>query len=149
MKASVKVHRLNTFKHFFKACSIYGVSRFDVTPSNLNSKLSNSPPSIRFSDLTDFTEITEPVSPVPQELFQFRDYEQLQHIFQVTLSNSATPTLQSNPILFRGNNNQYDKHNLEILCQISRVKHMHYDRVWLFKLILMKYILQKKFELKT
>ncbi|KAH0862864.1 hypothetical protein HID58_080075, partial [Brassica napus] len=82
MKASVKVHRLNTFKHFFKACSIYGVSRFDVTPSNLNSKLSNSPPSIRFSDLTDFTEITEPVSPVPQELFQFRDYEQLQHIFQ-------------------------------------------------------------------
>lgn len=92
MKASVKVHRLNTFKHFFKACSIYGVSRFDVTPSNLNSKLSNSPPSIRFSDLTDFTEITEPVSPVPQELFQFRDYEQLQHIFQVTLSNSATLT---------------------------------------------------------
>ncbi|KAG2264562.1 hypothetical protein Bca52824_071641 [Brassica carinata] len=67
-----------------EACSIYaesGVSGFDVTPINPNYKLSNSPPSICFSDLTDFDEITEPVSSIPQELFQFSDYEQLQHIF--------------------------------------------------------------------
>ncbi|XP_013597127.1 PREDICTED: uncharacterized protein LOC106305292 [Brassica oleracea var. oleracea] len=86
-----------------EACSIYaesGVSGFDVTPINPNYKLSNSPPSIRFSDLTDFDEITEPVSSIPQELFQFSDYEQLQHIFLVTLSNSSTPALQSNSVLY-------------------------------------------------
>ena len=103
MQATIKVHRLNTLEHFFKACSIYaesGVSGFDVTPINPNYKLSNSPPSIRFSDLTDFDEITEPVSSIPQELFQFSDYEQLQHIFLVTLSNSSTPALQSNSVLY-------------------------------------------------
>ncbi|WZZ73670.1 hypothetical protein YC2023_085040 [Brassica napus] len=86
-----------------EACSIYaesGVSGFEVTPINPNYKLSNSPPSIRFSDLTDFDEITEPVSSIPQELFQLSDYEQLQHIFLVTLSNSATPALQSNSVLY-------------------------------------------------
>ncbi|CAG7865460.1 unnamed protein product, partial [Brassica rapa] len=60
-----------------------------LTWSNLNFKLSNSPLSLCFSDLTAFAEITEPVNPIPQELFQLGKH---QHIFQVTLSNSATLT---------------------------------------------------------
>ncbi|WZZ43446.1 hypothetical protein YC2023_039705 [Brassica napus] len=56
------VHRLNTFKHLFKEGSMY-VSRFDVTRSNLNFMLSDSPLSIRLNDSTTFKEKTVPNSP--------------------------------------------------------------------------------------
>ncbi|WZZ57472.1 hypothetical protein YC2023_057579 [Brassica napus] len=64
-----------------------------LTRRNLNFKLSNSPLSICFSDLTAFAKITEPSRAVPVP--QFRTAARLgkhQHIFQVTLSNSATLT---------------------------------------------------------
>ncbi|CAN7051028.1 unnamed protein product, partial [Brassica rapa subsp. trilocularis] len=61
-----------------------------LTRINLNFKLSNSPLSICFSDLTAFAKITEPVNPIPQvkSCFTAR-LRKHQHIFQVTLSNSA------------------------------------------------------------
>ncbi|KAF2619876.1 hypothetical protein F2Q68_00039093 [Brassica cretica] len=53
------VNRLNTFRHLFNVGSMYSVSGFDVTHSNLNFKLSDSPVSIRFNDETDFKDLTE------------------------------------------------------------------------------------------
>ncbi|CAN6898712.1 unnamed protein product [Brassica oleracea var. botrytis] len=58
-QATVNVHRLNTFRHLFNVGSMYSVSGFDVTHSNLNFKLSDSPVSIRFNDETDFKDLTE------------------------------------------------------------------------------------------
>ncbi|CAG7860914.1 unnamed protein product, partial [Brassica rapa] len=59
-----------------------------LTRINLNFKLSNSPLSICFSDLTAFAKITEPVNPIPQVKSSTR-LGKHQHIFQVTLSISA------------------------------------------------------------
>ncbi|CAN6892138.1 unnamed protein product [Brassica oleracea] len=58
-QATVNVHLLNTFRHLFNVGSMYSVSGFDVTHSNLNFKLSGSPVSIRFNDETDFKDLTE------------------------------------------------------------------------------------------
>ncbi|WZZ79067.1 hypothetical protein YC2023_099639 [Brassica napus] len=45
----------------FLAISVYAVSGFDVTRSNLSFKLSDSPLSIRLGDLTAFFQITTPI----------------------------------------------------------------------------------------
>ncbi|WZY75877.1 hypothetical protein YC2023_022261 [Brassica napus] len=53
----------------FQCGSMYSVSGFDVTQSNLNLKLFDSPISIQFDDETVFKDLTDPVSPIPQERF--------------------------------------------------------------------------------
>lgn len=57
--------------------ALYQLAGFDVTRSNHNFKLAESPVSIRFNDKTRFTEITVTLSPIPDEMFQFRSYDQL------------------------------------------------------------------------
>ncbi|KAG2331163.1 hypothetical protein Bca52824_002343 [Brassica carinata] len=58
MQGTVNVHRFNTLGHLFKAGSMCA----DVTRSNLSFKLSDSPLSILFSDLTAFVQITTQVN---------------------------------------------------------------------------------------
>ncbi|KAF8113572.1 hypothetical protein N665_0048s0033 [Sinapis alba] len=74
---TVNVHRLNTFRHLFSVGSMYSVSGVDVTQNNLNFKLSDSPVSIRFNDETGFKDLTDPVSPIPQERFRFSSHDEL------------------------------------------------------------------------
>ncbi|KAG2266837.1 hypothetical protein Bca52824_073916 [Brassica carinata] len=61
----INLHRLNTLQHLFKTGSMYAVSGFDITRSNLSFKLSDSPLSMRLGDLTAFFQIT---TPIPVEL---------------------------------------------------------------------------------
>lgn len=78
IQATVNVHhRLNTFKNLFIAGSIYSVSGFDVTRSNFNFKLSDSPVWIRFIDETAFNDLTGTVSPIYDERFRFRNHDEL------------------------------------------------------------------------
>ncbi|CAN7097501.1 unnamed protein product [Brassica rapa subsp. narinosa] len=48
LPATVNVNRLATFRHHFKAGSMFTFSRFDMTWCNKNYRLSDSPLSIRF-----------------------------------------------------------------------------------------------------
>ncbi|CAN7098577.1 unnamed protein product [Brassica rapa subsp. narinosa] len=62
-----------THSGIFQCGSMYSVSGFDVTQSNLNLKLFDSPILIQFDDETVFKDLTDPVSPIPQERFRFRN----------------------------------------------------------------------------
>ncbi|WZZ45583.1 hypothetical protein YC2023_041842 [Brassica napus] len=56
---------------------VYSLSGFEVTRSNNNFPLSDSPVSIRFNDRTSFAETTNSKKDFPTELFRFRSHEQL------------------------------------------------------------------------
>ncbi|CAN6882663.1 unnamed protein product [Brassica oleracea] len=57
--------------------TIYSISGFDVARCAQSYRLSDSPLLIRFNELTDFEELTEPVSPLLEEGFRFRNQSEL------------------------------------------------------------------------
>ncbi|KAH0893439.1 hypothetical protein HID58_055868, partial [Brassica napus] len=73
MQATINSSRLPRFRSRLTAGSMYTISGFDVARCAQSFRLSDSPLMIRFNDLTSFDEITEPVSPLPEEGFRFRN----------------------------------------------------------------------------
>lgn len=61
MQATIYANRLSRFRSKLAAGTMYTISGFD------------SPLMIRFNDSTAFDELTEPVSPLPEEGFRFRN----------------------------------------------------------------------------
>ncbi|KAL0724796.1 hypothetical protein Bca4012_039395 [Brassica carinata] len=85
MQASISASRLPRFHSRLAAGTMFSASGFDVSRSALNFGLSDSPLMIRFTEATSFDELTEPVSPLPEECFRFRNQTKL-----VGLSNTNT-----------------------------------------------------------
>lgn len=77
MPATVNVNRLNAHRPNMEAGSVYSLTGFEVTRCNQTYRLSDSSLLIRFTDLTSFTKVTEPIIPIPQELFRFRDHGEM------------------------------------------------------------------------
>ncbi|KAH0873957.1 hypothetical protein HID58_071319, partial [Brassica napus] len=73
-KGPISVHELNTFRHLPKEGAVYELSGFDVSRSNPNYRLSDSPFSVQFTDLTSFVELSNPVR---IEHLRLRNYDQL------------------------------------------------------------------------
>lgn len=73
----ISVHPLNTFRHLPKEGAVYELSGFDVSRSNPNYRLSDSPFSIQFTDLTSFVELSNPAKPIRIEHLRLRNYDQL------------------------------------------------------------------------
>ncbi|KAG2313994.1 hypothetical protein Bca52824_017116 [Brassica carinata] len=72
MQATIGASRLARFRHKLTAGKVYTVSGFDVGQCAQNFRLSNSSLQIRFNESTSFDELTEPVSPLPEEAAGFR-----------------------------------------------------------------------------
>ncbi|CAN6823652.1 unnamed protein product [Brassica oleracea] len=85
MQATINSSRLPRFRSRLTAGSMYTISGFDVARCAQSFRLSDSPLMIRFNDLTSFDEITEPVSPLPEEGFRFRNQTE-----SVGLANTNT-----------------------------------------------------------
>ncbi|KAL0715297.1 hypothetical protein Bca4012_064619 [Brassica carinata] len=77
MQATIGASRLARFRHKLTAGKVYTVSGFDVGQCAQNFRLSNSSLQIRFNESTSFDELTEPVSPLPEEAFRFRNQSEL------------------------------------------------------------------------
>ena len=85
MQATINANRLPKFRDRLAAGTIYSVSSFDVARCAQNFKLADSSLMIRFSDSTEFDELSDPVSPIPAEGFRFRNQSEL-----VGLANTNT-----------------------------------------------------------
>ncbi|KAF3484966.1 hypothetical protein F2Q69_00052071 [Brassica cretica] len=85
MQATINANRLPKFRDRLAAGMIYSVSSFDVARCAQNFKLADSSLMIRFSDSTEFDELSDPVSPIPAEGFRFRNQTEL-----VGLANTNT-----------------------------------------------------------
>ncbi|KAH0886813.1 hypothetical protein HID58_062909 [Brassica napus] len=79
MQATINANRLPKFRERLAAGMIYFVSGFD------NFKLADSSLMIRFDDSTEFDVLSNPVSPIPAEVFRFRNQTEL-----VCLANTNT-----------------------------------------------------------
>ncbi|XP_048612009.1 uncharacterized protein LOC125586210 [Brassica napus] len=77
MHATIYDNRLPRFRSKLAAGKMFSISGFDVARCAQNYRLTDSPLLLRFSDLTDFDELTEPVSPLPQEGFRFCNHSEL------------------------------------------------------------------------
>ncbi|XP_013745959.1 uncharacterized protein LOC106448646 [Brassica napus] len=77
MQATIYANRLPRFRSKLAAGKMYSISGFDVARCAQRYRLSDSPLLIRFNELTDFEELTEPVSPLPEEGFRFRNQSEL------------------------------------------------------------------------
>ncbi|KAL0790276.1 hypothetical protein Bca101_006522 [Brassica carinata] len=77
IQGTIHASRLNTFRRRLSEGYVYSLSGFEVTRSNNNFPLSDSPVSIRFNDRTSFAETTNSKKDIPTELFRFRSHEQL------------------------------------------------------------------------
>ncbi|KAF3544634.1 hypothetical protein DY000_02010697 [Brassica cretica] len=77
MQATIYANRLPRFRSKLAAGKVFSISGFDVARCAQNYRLTDSPLLLRFSDLTDFDELAEPVSPFPQEGFRFRNHSEL------------------------------------------------------------------------
>uniref|UniRef100_A0A0D3BNF3 DUF223 domain-containing protein n=1 Tax=Brassica oleracea var. oleracea TaxID=109376 RepID=A0A0D3BNF3_BRAOL len=77
MQATIYANRLPRFRSKLAAGKMFSISGFDVAQCAQNYRLTDSPLLLRFSDLTDFDELAEPVSPLPQEGFRFRNHSEL------------------------------------------------------------------------
>ncbi|KAH0868170.1 hypothetical protein HID58_075192 [Brassica napus] len=77
MQATIYANRLPRFRSKLAAGKVFSISGFDVARCAQNYRLTDSPLLLRFSDLTDFDELAEPVSPLPQEGFRFRNHSEL------------------------------------------------------------------------
>lgn len=73
MQATIYANRLSRFRSKLAAGTMYTISGFDVARCAQNFRLTDSPLMIRFNDSTAFDELTEPVSPLPEEGFWFRN----------------------------------------------------------------------------
>ncbi|KAF3520031.1 hypothetical protein DY000_02061524 [Brassica cretica] len=60
-----------------KEGAVYELSGFDVSRSNPNYRLSDSPFSVQFTDLTSFVELSNPAKPIRIEHLRLRNYDQL------------------------------------------------------------------------
>ncbi|WZZ51438.1 hypothetical protein YC2023_051545 [Brassica napus] len=87
-KGSVNAHRLNTFRHLFSEGSLYSISGFEVTSSNNNFELSNSPLAIRCAKwlMESWT--------VPRKIFQERCEVTLCSIRPMNNQEDAQQTLK-------------------------------------------------------
>ncbi|CAF1996722.1 unnamed protein product, partial [Brassica oleracea] len=65
-------HRLPQFREKLTAGTMFSVSGFDVSRCAQNFRLTDSSLLIRFNESTYFEELTEPVSPLPEEAFRFQ-----------------------------------------------------------------------------
>ncbi|WZZ73607.1 hypothetical protein YC2023_084977 [Brassica napus] len=78
-------HRLPQFREKLTAGTMFSVSGFDVSRCAQNFRLTDSSLLIRFNESTYFEELTEPVSPLPEEAFRFRNQSEL-----IGLANTNT-----------------------------------------------------------
>ncbi|CAF2111279.1 unnamed protein product [Brassica napus] len=85
MQATIYANRLSRFRSKLAAGTMYTVSGFDVARCAQNFRLTDSPLLIRFNDSTAFDELIEPVSPLPEEGFRFRNQSEL-----IGLANTST-----------------------------------------------------------
>ncbi|KAF3519371.1 hypothetical protein DY000_02060000 [Brassica cretica] len=77
MQATIYANRIPRFWSKLASGKMYSISGFDVARCAQNYRLSDSPLLIRFDDLTDFDELTEPVSPLSEKGFRFRNQSEL------------------------------------------------------------------------
>ncbi|CAF1709347.1 unnamed protein product [Brassica napus] len=85
MQATIYANRLSRFRSKLAAGTMYTISGYDVARCAQNFRLTDSPLMIRFNDSTAFDELAEPVSPLPEEGFRFRDQSEL-----IGLANTST-----------------------------------------------------------
>ncbi|CAN6891993.1 unnamed protein product [Brassica oleracea] len=77
MQATSSANRLSTFRERLSAGTMYSISGFVVARCAQNFKLTDSSLMIRFNDSTEFDVLTDPVSPLPEEGFRFRNQTEL------------------------------------------------------------------------
>uniref|UniRef100_A0A0D3DIW8 DUF223 domain-containing protein n=1 Tax=Brassica oleracea var. oleracea TaxID=109376 RepID=A0A0D3DIW8_BRAOL len=73
MQATIYANRLPRFRSKLAAGKMFFLSGFDVARCTQNYRLTDSPFLIQFSDLTDFDELTDLVSPLPNSLSYFQE----------------------------------------------------------------------------
>ncbi|KAF3507455.1 hypothetical protein F2Q69_00010197, partial [Brassica cretica] len=96
MQATIYANRLPRFRSKLAAGKVFSISGFDVARCAQNYRLTDSPLLLRFSDLADFDELAEPVSPLPQEGFRFRNHSELAGfavIQRVIVATSINPKM--------------------------------------------------------
>ena len=77
MQATISASHLPQFRERLTAGTMFFVSGFDVSRCAQNFRLTDSSLLIRFNESTYFEELTEPVSPLPEEAFRFRNQQEL------------------------------------------------------------------------
>ncbi|KAL0715089.1 hypothetical protein Bca4012_064411 [Brassica carinata] len=85
MQASISAIRIPRYRERLTAGSMFSISGFDVSRCAQNYRLTDSSLMIRFSETTSFEELIEPVSPLPEEAFRFRNQTEL-----IGLANTNT-----------------------------------------------------------
>ncbi|CAG7890306.1 unnamed protein product [Brassica rapa] len=85
MQVTISAGRLPQFRDMLHAGTMFSVSGFDVSRCAHNFRLTDSSLMIRFSETTSFQVLTEPVSPLPEEAFRFRNQQEL-----IGLANTNT-----------------------------------------------------------
>ncbi|CAN6850258.1 unnamed protein product, partial [Brassica oleracea] len=85
MQVTISAGRLPQFREMLHAGTMFSVSGFDVSRCAQNFRLTDSSLMIRFNESTSFQELTEPVSPLPEKAFRFRNQSEL-----IGLANTNT-----------------------------------------------------------
>ncbi|KAF3540726.1 hypothetical protein F2Q69_00021338 [Brassica cretica] len=85
MQVTISASRLPQFRERLHAGTMFSVSGFDVSRCAQNFRLTDSSLMIRFSESTLFQVLFEPVSPLPEEAFRFRNQQEL-----IGLANTNT-----------------------------------------------------------
>ncbi|XP_018461150.2 uncharacterized protein LOC108832149 [Raphanus sativus] len=85
MQAVIGFSLLPKHRERLTAGTVFSVSGFDVSRCAQNFRLTDSPLMIRFNENTSFEELAEPVSPLPEEAFRFRNQSEM-----IGLANSNT-----------------------------------------------------------
>ncbi|CAN6875664.1 unnamed protein product, partial [Brassica oleracea] len=85
MQATISASHLPQFRERLTAGTMFSVSGFDVSRCAQNFRLTDSSLLIRFNESTYFEELTEPVSPLPEEAFRFCNQSEL-----IGLANTNT-----------------------------------------------------------
>ncbi|XP_013617411.1 PREDICTED: uncharacterized protein LOC106323912 [Brassica oleracea var. oleracea] len=85
MQVTISASRLPQFWERLHAGTMFSVSGFDVSRCAQNFRLTDSSLMIRFSESTLFQVLSEPVSPLPEEAFRFRNQQEL-----IGLANTNT-----------------------------------------------------------
>ncbi|KAF2565324.1 hypothetical protein F2Q68_00026765 [Brassica cretica] len=95
MQVTISASRLPLFRERLHVGTMFFVSGFDISRCAQNFRLTDSSLMIRFNESTSFEELTEPVSPLPEEAFRFRNQQEL-----IGLANTNTQ-LPGNDIGFK------------------------------------------------
>ncbi|KAF3530095.1 hypothetical protein DY000_02042509 [Brassica cretica] len=91
MQVTISAGRLPQFWEMLHAGTMFSVSSFEVSRCAQNFQLTDSSLMIRFTESTSFQELTEPVSPLPEEAFRFRNQSEL-----IGLANTNTQLPENN-----------------------------------------------------